>query len=63
MFSTGILGYRSASTPMEPNHKLGLEKDSEPVDQEWYRRLLVSWQTDYISHTRPDIAFAISLIS
>ncbi|EXC25624.1 ABC transporter C family member 2 [Morus notabilis] len=53
---TDMLGCKPAETPMEPNAKLGLEGGKE-IDQEQYHRLV--GKLIYLSHTRPDIAFAL----
>lgn len=53
-------GCKPAETPMEPNIKLGLEGGKE-VDREQYQHLV--GKLIYLSHTRPDIAFAVSVIS
>ncbi|PON40426.1 Ribonuclease H-like domain containing protein, partial [Parasponia andersonii] len=47
--------------PMEPNHKLGLGEEDENVDQGMYQRLV--GRLIYLSHTRPDIAFPVSVVS
>ncbi|KAK2990953.1 hypothetical protein RJ640_002961, partial [Escallonia rubra] len=57
---TGMLGCRPAETPMEPNAKLDIEGGKD-VDREQYQRLV--GKLIYLSHTRPDIAFAVSVIS
>ncbi|KAK3008239.1 hypothetical protein RJ639_015215 [Escallonia herrerae] len=57
---TGMLGCRSIETPMEPNAKLDIEGGKD-VDREQYQRLV--GKLIYLSHTRPDIAFAVSVIS
>ena len=55
-----MLGCRPAATPIEQNHRL--RKDvGNPVDKECYQRLV--GRLIYISHTRPDIAFAVSVVS
>ncbi|KAK3036184.1 hypothetical protein RJ639_030254 [Escallonia herrerae] len=56
---TGMLGCRPAETPMEPNAKLDIEGGKD-VDREQYQRLV--GKLIYLSHTRPDIAFAVSVI-
>uniref|UniRef100_A0ACD5WHZ8 Uncharacterized protein n=1 Tax=Avena sativa TaxID=4498 RepID=A0ACD5WHZ8_AVESA len=57
---TGMIGCRPVSTPIEPN--LHLVKDGGfPVDRGEYQRLV--GRLIYLSHTRPDIAFAVSLVS
>ncbi|KAG8479954.1 hypothetical protein CXB51_025047 [Gossypium anomalum] len=57
----GLLGCKPAETPMEPNLKLGTDKDGEEVDRRRYQRLV--GKLIYLSHTRPDIAFGVSVIS
>ncbi len=57
---SGMLGCKPADTPIETNHKLQVGFDNS-VDIRIYQRLvgrLIS-----LSHTRPDIAYAVSLIS
>jgi hypothetical protein len=57
---TGLSGCRPAPTPTEQNHRLH-EGDGEPVDRGRYQRLV--GRLIYLSHTRPDIAFAVSVVS
>ncbi|KAJ7954112.1 Retrovirus-related Pol polyprotein from transposon TNT 1-94 [Quillaja saponaria] len=57
---TGMLGCRPAHTPIEANHKLQSD-DGECVDRERYQRLV--GKLLYLSHTRPDIAYAVSVVS
>lgn len=54
-----MLGCRSAHTPTGINHKLATDV-GDPVDKERYRlvRKLI-----YLSHTQPDIAYAVSIVS
>ncbi|KAK3031786.1 hypothetical protein RJ639_036938, partial [Escallonia herrerae] len=56
---TGMLGCRPVETPMEPNVKLGIEGGKD--NREQYQRLV--GKLIYLSHTLPDIAFAVSVIS
>ena len=59
---TGLLGCRPTSTPIDPNHKLTTTNDDEdPADKKRYQRLV--GKLIYLAHTRPDIAFAVSLVS
>ncbi|XP_043693376.1 uncharacterized mitochondrial protein AtMg00810-like [Telopea speciosissima] len=57
---TGMLGCKPADTPLEPNTHLK-RKEGDPVDKGSYQRLV--GRLIYLSHTRPDIAFAVSLVS
>ncbi|KAL4025768.1 hypothetical protein IC575_014173 [Cucumis melo] len=58
---TGMLGCRPADTPIEFNCKLGNSDNQVPVDKEQYQRLV--GKLIYLSHTRPDISFAVSVVS
>lgn len=49
------------STPIEPNLKLDEAEEDAMVDREMYQRLV--GRLIYLSHTRPDIAYAVSVIS
>ncbi|KAL4038587.1 hypothetical protein IC575_002209 [Cucumis melo] len=57
---TGILGCRPVDTPIELNCKLGNSDDQVPVDKEQYQRLV--GKLIYLSHTRPNISFVVSVI-
>jgi hypothetical protein len=57
---TGMHGCRPVATPIEQNHRLSSDMGT-PVDQEHYKRLV--GKLIYLSHTRPDIAFAVSVVS
>jgi hypothetical protein len=46
---------------MDPNLKLGNTEESVAVDNEMYQRLV--GRLIYLSHTRPDIAYAVSMVS
>lgn len=37
---TGKLAFKPASTPIDPNHKLGEEKEDVVVNREMYQRLV-----------------------
>ena len=56
-----MLGSKACDTPMEANQKLGDDKDGAVVDRGRYQRLV--GKLIYLSHTRPDIAFAVSVVS
>ena len=57
---TGMLGCRAASTPIDQNHKLCAQA-GESVDKENYQRLV--GRLLYLCHARPDIAYAVSVVS
>lgn len=61
LFETGLLGCRPIETPMDPNIKLGKHEERAFVGKERYQRLV--GKLIYLSHTRPNIAFTISLVS
>ena len=46
---------------MDPNHKLGEDKEESVVDKRMYQRLI--GRLIYLTHTRPDIAYFVSVIS
>jgi len=57
---TGMLGCKPAESPIEINHRMqaGI---GDSVDMGRYQRLV--GRLIYLSHTRPDIAYAVSLVS
>ncbi|KAK8937204.1 hypothetical protein KSP39_PZI011852 [Platanthera zijinensis] len=57
---TGMLGCKPAVTSIDQRCKLGAEV-GEPVDREMYQRLV--GKLIYLSHTRPDISFYVSVVS
>ncbi|KAK2979360.1 hypothetical protein RJ640_018440 [Escallonia rubra] len=58
---TGKLGCRPSDTPIEPNHRLAEFMEGEPTDKGMYQRLV--GKLIYLSHMRPDIAYAVSVVS
>ncbi|KAL5577658.1 hypothetical protein UlMin_019357 [Ulmus minor] len=58
---TGKLGCKPAVVPVDPNQKLGEAPEDLAVDREMYQRLV--GKLIYLSHTRPDIAYAVSMVS
>lgn len=58
---TGMLDCKPVDTPIEQNHRLGLFPDQVPTHKERYQRLV--GRLIYLSHTRPDIAYAVSVVS
>lgn len=57
---TRMLESKAAATPIEPNLRI-TANSGEPVDRGRYQRLV--GRLIYLSHTRPDIAYAVSLVS
>ncbi|CAL9016681.1 unnamed protein product, partial [Prunus brigantina] len=58
---TRMMGCKPVNTPMEENHKLGECTDHKPTNKEQYQRLV--GRLIYLSHMRPDIAYAVSVVS
>ncbi|RVW47383.1 Retrovirus-related Pol polyprotein from transposon TNT 1-94 [Vitis vinifera] len=56
---TGMLGCKPSDTPIKARNRM--ESVGKPVDREKYQRLV--GRLIYLSHIRPDIAFAISVVS
>ncbi|KAL6327587.1 hypothetical protein AAG906_021878 [Vitis piasezkii] len=55
----GMLGCKPSDSPIKASKMT--ESDGKPVDRERYQRLV--GRLIYLSHTRPDIAFAVSVAS
>ncbi|XP_047942387.1 uncharacterized mitochondrial protein AtMg00810-like [Salvia hispanica] len=58
---TGLLDCKPVETPMLVNHGLQISEKAEPTDQGRYQRLV--GKLIYLSHTRPDIAYAVGVVS
>src|SRR4030066_581160 len=58
---TGKTTCKPASIPIDPNVKLGNAEEDIDGDQGMYQRLV--GKLIYLSHTRPDVAFVVSLVS
>lgn len=56
-----MLDCKSAETPIVENHKLGIYVDQVPTNKERYQRLV--GRLIYLSLTRPDIGYAVSVAS
>ena len=56
-----MTGCRAAETPIEPNLKLKVAKPERQVDREQHQRFL--GKLIYLAHTRPDISFAVNMVS
>jgi hypothetical protein len=57
---TGMIGCRAAATPIDQNDKITAQS-GELVDMEKYQRLV--GRLLCLCHTRPDIAYAVSIVS
>lgn len=58
---TAMSSCRSADTPIDLNRKLGDEKEGDPLNTARYQKLV--GKLIYLSHTRPNIALVVSLVS
>ncbi|KAL5540944.1 hypothetical protein UlMin_044920 [Ulmus minor] len=58
---TGMSSCQPADTPVEEGLKLCIESDQVPVDKGRYQRLV--GRLMYLAHTRPDLAYALSIVS
>ena len=56
----GMLNCKPAVTPIEQNHRITADA-GKPIDKHKYQRLV--GRLIYLSHTRPDIAYAVSIVS
>ena len=58
---TGMLGCKPVETPIVEKHHLCLDPEQKLVDKGRYQRLI--GRLIYLAHTRPDIAYAVSVVS
>ena len=58
---TGLLGCKPADTSIDPNKKSNRSEESSPADKGRYQRLV--GRLIYLSHTRTDIAYSVSVVS
>jgi hypothetical protein len=58
---TGMTACSPASTPMEENLKLHGDSNQVPTNKERYQRLV--GRLMYLAHTRPDLAYSLSVVS
>lgn len=58
---TGLLGCKPSSTPMHPKIKIGKDIGTRLSNPSSYRRLI--GKLLYLTHTRPDICYAVSRLS
>ena len=61
MVETGLLRGKRAQIPVDPNIKLLENQSGEAINKGQFQRLV--GKLIYFSHTRPDIAFGVSLVS
>eukprot|EP00268_Persea_americana_P063544 TRINITY_DN82513_c0_g1_i1.p1 TRINITY_DN82513_c0_g1~~TRINITY_DN82513_c0_g1_i1.p1 ORF type:complete len:453 (-),score=74.75 TRINITY_DN82513_c0_g1_i1:7-1176(-) len=58
---TGMSACQPADTPIEEGMKLCIEANQVPVDKRRYQRLV--GRLMYLAHTRPNLAYALSIVS
>lgn len=58
---TGMLECKPTESPIVQNHRLSIHPEQVPTNKERYQRLV--GRLIYLSHTRPDIAYAVSVVS
>ena len=58
---SGMMECKPTDTPIAINHGLQITEGAQLADKERYQRLV--GKLIYLSHTRPDIAYAVSVIS
>ena len=56
-----MLDCKPAETPIVANHKIQTTPGEEPADREKYQKLV--GKLIYLSHTRPDISYAVGVVS
>ncbi|XP_022004184.1 uncharacterized mitochondrial protein AtMg00810-like [Helianthus annuus] len=61
LVETGLIDCKPVDTPMVVNHNLHMELNGELADKERYQRLV--GKLIYLSHTHPDIAYAVGVVS
>ncbi|XP_024030615.1 uncharacterized protein LOC112094295 [Morus notabilis] len=61
LIETGKADCKPAATPMDSNQKLSEGREEPPVDKGMYQRPV--GRLIYLTHTRPDIAYSVSVIS
>ena len=57
----GMVDCKPAETPIIVNHGLQIKEGAQLTDRERYQRLV--GKLIYLSHTRPDIVYAVSIVS
>ena len=61
LIEAGLLECKPVDTPIMQNHRLGEYLDQVPANKVRYQRLV--GKLIYLSHTRPDIAYAVNVVS
>lgn len=61
LMETGMLGCKPSDTTIDPLHKLGDQPEDKLVDKGRYQSLV--GRLIYLSYTRPDISYAVSVVS
>ena len=61
LIEMGMLDCKPVETPIEVNHGLSIQENQVPADKDRYQRLV--GRLIYLPHTRPDIAYAVSVVS
>ncbi|XP_052288063.1 uncharacterized mitochondrial protein AtMg00810-like [Citrus sinensis] len=61
LHETGMTACQPIDTPIEEGLKFCITSDQVPVDKGRYQRLI--GRLMYLSHTRPDLAYALSVVS
>ena len=56
-----MIDHKPTDTPMMVNHGLHIRKEGTPANKEQYQRLV--GKLIYLAHTRPDIAYAVGVVS
>ena len=56
-----MIDCKPANTPMVMNHRLQILEDAELTNQTQYQKLV--GKLIYLSHTRPDLAYAVGVVS
>ncbi|KAJ9556676.1 hypothetical protein OSB04_011290, partial [Centaurea solstitialis] len=61
LVETGMVDCKPVDTPIIVNHNLKINEGAKPANKERYQRL--GGKLIYLAHTRPDIAYAVGVVS